>query len=208
LKNAKPEDAVIIFVAGHGLLDNNFDYFYATHDIDFNNPRARGVSYEMLESLLSLTKAYEKLLIMDNCHSGELDKEEVEEGKNEDVNLGDVEFRAVGVSVREKEGFGMENTKELMDEMFADVRKGTGATVISSAGGAEYAMESSEWKNGLFTYCLLEGLTSKKADANRDNEINVSEIRSYVYEQVTLLSNGKQKPTARSENLSVDYRIW
>ncbi len=208
LKNAKPEDAVIIFVAGHGLLDNNFDYFYATHDIDFNNPRARGVSYEMLESLLSLTKAYEKLLIMDTCHSGELDKEEVEEGKNEDVNLGDVEFRAVGVSVREKEGFGMENTKELMDEMFADVRKGTGATVISSAGGAEYAMESSEWKNGLFTYCLLEGLTSKKADANRDNEINVSEIRSYVYEQVTLLSNGKQKPTARSENLSVDYRIW
>jgi WD40 repeat protein/uncharacterized caspase-like protein len=208
LSNAKPEDAVIIFVAGHGLLDRNLDYYYATHDVDFNEPNLDGVSYELLESLLSVTKAYEKLLIMDTCHSGELDKEEVEEGKNEDVNLGDVEFRAVGVSVREKEGFGMENTKELMDEMFTDVRKGTGATVISSAGGAEFAMESPEWKNGLFTYCLLQGLTSKEADFNKDDEIRVSELRTYVYDKVTALSNGKQKPTARSENLSVDYRIW
>lgn len=208
LANAKPEDAVIIFVAGHGLLDRNLDYYYATHNIDFNAPELDGVSYELLESLLSITKAYEKLLIMDTCHSGELDKEEVEEGENEDVNLGDVEFRAVGVSVREKEGFGMNNTKELMDEMFTDVRKGTGATVISSAGGAEFAMESAEWKNGLFTYCLLKGLTSKAADANKDDEIRVSELRSYIYDQVTTLSNGKQKPTARSENLSVDYRIW
>ncbi len=208
LRNAKPEDAVIIFVAGHGLLDKNLDYFYATYDVDFNEPSMKGVPYELLESLLSITKAYEKLLIMDTCHSGELDKEEVEEGKNEDVNLGDVEFRAVGVSVREKEGFGMENTKELMDEMFADVRKGTGATVISSAGGAEFAMESPEWNNGLFTYCLLNGLTSKEADANHNNEITVSELRDHVYKKVTELSNGKQKPTARSENLSVDYRIW
>jgi WD40 repeat protein/uncharacterized caspase-like protein len=208
ISNAKPEDAVIIFVAGHGLLDKHLDYYYATHNVDFNEPNLDGVSYELLESLLSITKAYEKLLIMDTCHSGELDKDEVEEGKNEDVNLGDVQFRAVGVSVREKEGFGMENTKELMDEMFTDVRKGTGATVISSAGGAEFAMESAEWKNGLFTYCLLEGLTSKAADANHDNEIKVSELRDYVYTQVTKLSNGKQKPTARSENLSIDYRIW
>jgi WD40 repeat protein len=208
VRHAQPEDAVIIFVAGHGLLDSNLDYYYATHNVDFNDPSQEGVSYELLESLLSITKAYEKLLIMDTCHSGELDKEEVEEGKNADVNLGEVEFRAVGVSVREKEGFGMENTKELMDEMFTDVRKGTGATVISSAGGAEFAMESSEWKNGLFTYCLLEGLTSKAADANHDGEIKISELRDYVYAQVTKLSNGKQKPTARSENLSVDYRIW
>ncbi|CAG5086141.1 caspase family protein [Parvicella tangerina] len=208
LAKANENDAVIIFVAGHGLLDENLDYFYATHDIDFNDPSEKGVSYDMLEELIAAVKAYQKLLIMDTCHSGELDKEEVEENKNEDVRLGDVEFRAVGAGVRQKEGFGFENAGELMESMFVDVRKGTGATVISSAGGAEFAMESAEWKNGLFTYCLLNGLKSRSADQNRDGQIHVSELRSYVYDEVTKLSGGKQRPTARAENLSIDYRVW
>lgn len=208
LADAKEGDAVIIFVAGHGLLDENLDYYYATHDVNFDKPSEGGVSYDMLESLIAAVKAYQKLLIMDTCHSGELDKEEVEESKNEDVRMGDVEFRAVGAGVRQKEGFGFENAGELMETMFVDVRKGTGATVISSAGGAEFAMESSEWKNGLFTYCLLNGLESKAADTNRDGEIHVSELRSYVYDEVTKLSGGMQKPTARAENLSIDYRVW
>lgn len=208
LSGATEGDAVIIFVAGHGLLDENLDYYYATHDVDFNNPSERGVSYDMLESLIAAVKAYQKLLIMDTCHSGELDKEEVEESKAEDVRLGDVEFRAVGAGVRQKEGFGFENAGELMENMFVDVRKGTGATVISSAGGAEFAMESSQWQNGLFTYCLLNGLQTKKADSNHDGEIHVSELRAYVYDEVTKMSGGKQKPTARAQNLSIDYRVW
>lgn len=208
LRGAKEDDAVIIFVAGHGLLDENLDYYYATHDIDFNDPSVRGVSYELLESLIASAKAYQKLLIMDTCHSGELDKEEVEESKSEDVKLGDVEFRAVGAGVRQKTGFGFENAGELMENMFVDVRKGTGATVISSAGGAEFAMESAEWQNGLFTYCLLSGISEKKADLNHDGQIHVSELRSYVYGEVIYLSEGKQKPTARAENLSIDYRVW
>lgn len=208
LADAKEGDAVIIFVAGHGLLDEHLDYYYATHDVNFDKPSEGGVSYDMLEALIAAVKAYQKLLIMDTCHSGELDKEEVEESQNEDVRMGDVEFRAVGAGVRQKEGFGIENAGELMETMFVDVRKGTGATVISSAGGAEFAMESAEWKNGLFTYCLLNGLESKEADANKDGEIHVSELRSYVYDEVIKLSNGKQKPTARAENLSIDYRVW
>jgi WD40 repeat protein len=208
LADATEDDAVIIFVAGHGLLDENLDYYYATHDVNFDNPSEGGVSYDLLEELIAAVRAYQKLLIMDTCHSGELDKEEVEAAENEDVRLGDVEFRAVAAGVRQKEGFGFENAGELMETMFVDVRKGTGATVISSAGGAEFAMESAEWKNGLFTYCLLNGLTSKKADQNFDGAIHVSELRAYVYDEVTKLSGGKQKPTARAENLSIDYRVW
>lgn len=208
LASAKPQDAVILFVAGHGVLDDQLDYFFATYDIDFNNPSENGVSYSVFEEILANVRSYRKLLIMDTCHSGELDKEEVEMEQSADVKEGDVTFRAAGAGVRQKEGFGMQNSVELMQEMFSDVRKGTGATVISSAGGAEYAMESDEWKNGLFTYCLLNGLKQKKADANFDGEINVSELREYVYNAVKTLSDGKQKPTARSENLSLDYRVW
>ena len=186
----------------------NYNYFFATHDIDFNKPGENGLPYEALESLLANTKAYRKLLIMDTCHSGELDKEEVEESKNEDVRIGDVQFRSVNSALKLKESFGVENVNEMMEMLFTDVRKGTGATVISSAGGVEFAMESDTWKNGLFTYCFINGLTDKSTDTNYDGIITVSEIRAYVYKNVTLLSKGRQKPTAKSENLSVDFRVW
>lgn len=208
LKSARPNDGVIIFIAGHGVLDANLDYYYATYDIDFDNPGERGLPYEELEKLLSEVKAFRKLLIMDTCHSGELDKEEVEKSNEVEVEVGDVGFRAAGQGIREKEGFGVENTVELMESLFSDVRKGTGATVISGAGGAEFAMESDEWNNGLFTYCLLYGLTSGEADLNHDNKIHVSEIRKYVYDKVNTVSGGRQRPTAHSENISLDYRIW
>jgi len=208
LKDAKPNDGVIIFIAGHGVLDANLDYYYATYDIDFDNPGEKGLPYEALEQILSEVKAFRKLLIMDTCHSGELDKEEVEKSNEVEVEVGDVGFRAAGQGIREKEGFGVENSIELMESLFSDVRKGTGATVISGAGGAEFAMESDEWNNGLFTYCFLYGLTSGEADLNNDKQIHVSEIRKYVYDRVNKLSSGKQRPTARSENISLDYRVW
>ena len=110
--------------------------------------------------------------------------------------------------MRKKEGFGFENSLELMEDIFSDTRKGSGATVISSAGGAEYAMESDEWRNGLFTYVFLSGLTNNKADLNQDGVIQVSEIRAYVNQRVKELSLGKQIPSSREENISQDYIIF
>jgi hypothetical protein len=208
LAEANPDDAVVIFVAGHGVLNENFDYFFGTYDMDFNDPAVLGLPYEVLEEILAETKAIKKLLIMDTCHSGEVDKDELEATEDQPEPEGDIEFRAAGAGVRTKEGMGVENSAELMQDLFSDLRKGSGATVISSAGGAEYAMESAEWKNGLFTYCLLKGLKSMEADYDKDNMVQISEIRKYVYEQVSSLSQGKQRPTARSENINLDYRVY
>jgi hypothetical protein len=95
-----------------------------------------------------------------------------------------------------------------LQDVFSDTRKGSGATVISSAGGAEYAMESDVWKNGLFTYVLLYGLGHPEELGNFDSQISVSEIRAYVNQKVEDLSDGKQIPTAREENISQDYIIF
>jgi WD40 repeat protein len=208
LKTAKTNDVVMLFVAGHGVLDQNLDYYYATWDLDFQKPSGRGISYAELEELFDGIKAIRKLLIMDTCHSGELDKDDVEQVLADPVETGDVVFRS-GASVTEiRERQGLKKTNEVMKEMFNDLNRGTGATVISSAGGAEFAMESAEWKNGLFTYCLLSGLRSGTADLNKDGRIFISELRSYVQMTVTELSKGKQMPAARFENISLDYAIW
>ncbi|MBI3135682.1 MAG: caspase family protein [Bacteroidetes bacterium] len=202
------EDVAVIFIAGHGVLNIDFDYFFATYDIDFDNPELAGLSYDAIHALLNQVRSYRKLLIMDTCHSGELDKEEIERGPEPEAEVGGVEFRSAGVAVRSKEGFGFENSIELVQDMFSNTQKGSGATVISSAGGAEYAMESDQWKNGLFTYAFLSGLTNMAADLNKDGSISVTEIRSFVNVSVKELSKGKQIPSSREENISLDYIIF
>ncbi|HLP12475.1 MAG TPA: caspase family protein [Flavobacteriales bacterium] len=207
LQKAKRDDVVIITVAGHGVLDKDFNYYLATYDMDFNNPAERGLPYEELEALVDGIAPLKKVIFIDACHSGEVDKEEVEQLAMANTNAGEIKFRATGVGIQKK-NLGLKSTSELMSEMFTDLRKGTGATVISSAGGVEYAMESDQWKNGLFTYCLLHGLKDKAADANNDGQIMLSELQQYLRTEVTRLSKGAQQPTSRIENLSMDFRVW
>jgi WD40 repeat protein len=206
--NCSHEDVAIIFIAGHGVLNVDFDYFYATYDMDFDHPEKRGLSYDVIHAMLNRIKSYRKLLIMDTCHSGELDKEEIELGPEPELEIGGIEFRSAGVGIRQKEGFGFENSLELVQDIFSDTQKGSGATVISSAGGAEYAMESDQWKNGLFTYAFLSGLTNYAADQNYDRQITVSELRTFVNAKVRDLSGGKQIPSSREDNISLDYIIF
>jgi uncharacterized caspase-like protein len=209
LEHATVNDEVIIFYAGHGVLDQNLDYYLASSDINFNNPAERGISYKMLERVLDGIKPLKKVLMIDACHSGEIDKEEVELALVDKKQVGDVVFRSAGAGlISTNNSLSLKNTSELTKELFTDLRRGTGATVISSAGGGEYAMESDEWKNGLFTYCLIDGISTRKADLNRDGKIQLSELQNYVQEQVVALSRGKQQPTSRIENITMDFLVW
>jgi uncharacterized caspase-like protein len=125
------------------------------------------------------------------------------------TTYGEITFRSAGAGVITKSNnLGLKNTSELTKELFTDLRRGTGATVVSSAGGGEYAMESGEWKNGLFTYSLINGIQSKKADLDKDGKIMLSELQKYVQTQVVELSGGKQQPTSRIENIAMDFRVW
>lgn len=208
LSQAKRDDVVIFFIAGHGVLNKTLDYYYCTYDMDFLFPEKNGISYAELEILFDGIKAIRKLLIMDTCHSGEVDKNDLEEIAFVYAENDDISFRSTNVNTTYREAQGLEKTNEAVKEMFNDLRRGTGATVLSSAGGAEYAMESDQWKNGLFTYCLLEGLQTKNADADKNGEIMLSELQNYITLKVAEISNGRQMPTSRVENLSLDYRIW
>jgi uncharacterized caspase-like protein len=93
-----------------------------------------------------------------------------------------------------------------MQELFADLRRGTGAVVIASAGGAEFALESEKWKNGVFTHAVLRGLKGE-ADRNKDGRVQVSELRDFVEPVVRRLTAGRQVPTTRRENLALDFAV-
>ncbi|HAS41578.1 MAG TPA: hypothetical protein DCS93_13945 [Microscillaceae bacterium] len=214
LLNTKVDDYVVVFYAGHGLLDAKQDYFLGTYAVNFENPQEGGLPYQQLENLMDGIPARQKLLMVDACHSGEVDKDNYEElAVNTDDNK--VTFRgfskvkkSLKQTTQKTRSIGLSNSYQLMKEIFTDLRKGTGATILSSAGGGEFALESAEWNNGVFTYSVLSGLKSKKADQNKDGKIMLSELQTYLYNQVQKLTKGKQHPTSRIKNVSNDFRIW
>lgn len=215
LLKSNVEDQVVLFVSGHGLLDYNYDFYLASYDMDFADPSARGVSYELLNDLLDSIPARKKLFMMDACHSGEIDKEELivsVEIENVVGMKSGVKSYSYKSGLEERGGggasAGLQNSFKLMQEYFSDLNRGSGTVVISAAAGEGYAMESDLWKNGIFTYSFLEGIKTKKADSNSDGEISVSEIRKYVFTKVKFLTGGQQSPTSRQENLEYDFRVW
>jgi uncharacterized caspase-like protein len=225
LKQSKLNDLVVVFAAGHGMTDEQSNYYFGTHDIDPKHPATNGLPYEEFENLLDGIPALQKVLLLDTCFSGEIEKDQpvvVAQAETGGTRAGTVKMRsfkaARGVSVVADTGEGQASAasgQRLSNDMlkfqqdwFADLRRGTGAAVISSSSGNEYSLEGEQWKNGVFTYALLTGLKNRGADANKDQTITVSELQAYVIDQVRKLTEGGQNPTVRRENLEYDFAVY
>lgn len=204
------DDVVIISLSGHGVLDQNYNWYYATYDMNFDQPSLFGLLYEEIESLLEDIPARKKVLLIDACHSGEVDKEYFAE-VSKLSNTKEVTSIPIGGKgsqpVNTKPKVGLENSFDLMKQRFTNLSKNNGSVVISAAGGMEYAYEGERWSNGVFTYCLINGLEQSKADKNKDSKVMINELKNYVSREVEKLTKGKQKPTSRQENIENDFGL-
>ncbi|WP_375753702.1 caspase family protein [Vibrio sp. HN007] len=208
IQKAGPNDRLIVFFAGHGMLDQQENYFFGTTDINPELPQERGLSYKAITDLIASSPSRYKLLLLDTCHSGEVN--DLALAANRPVAEG-VISRGFNVKKRKSKGESKDNLKQsyqLLQSAFVDLRASTGAVIISAAGGLEYALEESRYKNGVFTSSVLKGLAEQKADSNGDGVITTSELRDYTYSEVTRLTGGAQTPTTRSYNLDVDFALY
>ncbi|WP_190995042.1 caspase family protein [Sphingobacterium micropteri] len=211
LSKTNVDDMVIISFSGHGVLDKEYNWYYATYDMDFEQPSGYGLRYEEIESLLDNIPARKKILLIDACHSGEVDKEYLTKETVSSTALAAITSLPVGGRGAEaidlNPTVGLENSFELMNELFANLSKGNGAVAVSAAGGTEYAFEGEQWNNGVFTYSFINGLKYGKADSNKDGKITVNELKNYVSQEVEKLTEGRQKPTSRQENIENDFSL-
>jgi WD40 repeat protein len=204
LAEAGPDDTVIVFLAGHGLLDDTGNYYFGAYDVDFDHPAGSGVPYSALLALLADCRARRKLLLIDTCYSGETDPS---------AGAGiaaDTAARAAtpgGRGARLASARPTSNDEDafaLEQELFANLDPRSGATVIAAARGNETAGET--LKHGIFTACVLDGLRGA-ADANHDGQILVSELREYVTAEVSRRTGGRQRPITREENVDNDFEV-
>ena len=207
-KNTTINDKVIISCSSHGLLDDSRNFYLAMHDVDFDNPKKRGLKYEELENLLDGIPARQKLLLLDACNSGENDKTEIlkQELKQNNKNMDTIHLfatRSLKVNFEEE---NKSNFKK-MNELFVNVRNNTGAVIISAAGGQESALEAievdgEEIENGAFTYSILECL-----ELNKGKELKVNQLKNYTEKRVEQITKGKQIPTSRQETMEIDWIV-
>lgn len=201
LNKADVNDLVIISFCGHGVLDDDLNWYFGTSDMDFDDPAGKGLPYDLLESLTTGVRARQKLVTIDACHSGEIDTEEIK-GSEEVSVEGNVKGFARGSKVVQSKNKS-KSTYALMKELFSDIESGNGTVVISASGGMEFAFETKEYQNGVFTYSLM-----KKLDESIWNSLNVSELQDHVISEVFKLTDGMQRPTIRAGNLASDWVVW
>lgn len=208
LAQSHPNDLVIVFAAGHGMTDVQQNYYFGTYDIDSDRPQVDGLPYDELEGLLDGIPALKKLLLVDTCFSGEIDKDEVVAVAGPTPSSdGTVKRRTFKESAGVGSAQAATRRAKHYQDVFVDLRRGTGALVISSASADEYALEGGQWHNGVFTYALLSGLKGE-ADANKDGMITADELQTYVLAKVRQLTGGMQNPTIRRDNLDFDFPIY
>lgn len=197
-----PDDVAVLFLAGHGLLDEANAWWFLTHDGDPEHPRGRCVAYHEIEGLLDGIPARRRLLLMDACHAGEVDAAALAPRPG-------VQVRAVR-GLRRIDAAGSAADAELMRDTFVDLRRAAGAVVIAASAGQQVAYEDDRWQGGAFTRALLDALEDRSADADGDGALSAHEWRAAVAERVRALTGGLQVPVQRADNPLADIvlRRW
>lgn len=199
LAKAQPQDHVVMYCAGHGMLDDKLEYHYAPHTFNADNIAASGIAMDTLLDILESTPARNRLLLLDTCHSGTMGEEGEEKmalamGKLPQ-GVRAIQHRGMKVTKADS-SLNNAQKKRYIEELFATGTTRRGINVLAGAAGAEFALESGEWKNGVFTAAVIEALSGAAlADNNKDGQVDVAELYESVKASVSERSGGAQQPT-------------
>lgn len=166
LKQAQPEDAVVVYFSGHGISDRD-RFFLIPHDLGYKGPRAalgveglqtifaHSISDVELEDALLPIDADQLLLVIDACKSGQA------------LNA-------------EEERRGPMNTRGL-----AQLAYEKGMYVLTASQSNEVAFESKALKHSYLAFALVEeGIKYGSADMDHDGRILLQEWFAYATERV------------------------
>ena len=209
LANATENEEVVAFCAGHGVLDSNLDYVYASHEFDSANPSETGIKLDELVDAIGSSKSLKRILLLDTCHSGQVgEKDEMLLAQmNTELPKGVRAVKQRGMSVKPVAGLSAEGQQRFIEEMFLLPGIHRGINIIGASGGAEFALESAQWNNGVFTASIIEALRDKKADLNGDARISVGELRDFLGQRVSELTKGAQKPSVVAAERDQDFDL-
>ncbi|HVQ38517.1 MAG TPA: caspase family protein [Pyrinomonadaceae bacterium] len=172
----KPEDAVVVYFAGHGTAQQN-QFYLITHDLGFSGARnqidaaalqtivTRSISDRELERSFESVDAGQFLLVIDACNSGQ------------------------ALEAAEKRR-GPMNSRGL-----AQLAYEKGMYVLTAAQSYQAAMEAAKLGHGYLTFALVEeGLKTSAADLQPvDGQVFLKEWLDYATQRVPQMQEEKLK---------------
>lgn len=157
-------DVAVLFLAGHGVTDDDGTYYFLPWGGDPDHLKRSGVIYHEIRNTLTALPG-KALLFIDTCHAGNV----------------------LGSSARRA---GNSDMAAMINELTSAEN---GVIVFSASTGRQYSLENPAWGNGAFTKALVEGLKGA-ADYRRTGRITYKMLDVYVSERVKTLTGGKQTP--------------
>lgn len=204
IENAKENDTLVLFIAGHGLHDKGPEakYYYILYDTDINNLSGTAADFELIENILQGIKPRHKLFLMDTCESGELDDIYIDYTSilKDNSRIASRSIKRISDSSQKKtEGkrYYLYNTNRYI---YNNLLRRTGTIVFSACKGSEYSYEDDKYENGFFTEELIVVLTKTESE-----RININDFKNQVIEGVNIISSGLQNPTIVLDNIYVNF---
>jgi uncharacterized caspase-like protein len=167
IKPAEPEDAVIVYFAGHGTTQKS-RFYLIPHDLGYDGPidginenslntmLAHSISDRELEQAFEHIDASDLLMVIDACNSGQaLESDEKRRGPMNSKGLAQLAYEK-------------------------------GLYILTAAQGYQAALEAAELGHGFLTYALVEeGLKNGAADTEpKDGKILIREWVDYAVARV------------------------
>jgi uncharacterized caspase-like protein/tetratricopeptide (TPR) repeat protein len=192
LRQSKPDDFFVIFIAAHGVLAPQFDTrqgrtletpYFILYDTDPRQMAATGLPMRTFEDAMRTIPARKGLVLTDTCHSA-----------------------GVQLAGRGGEATTRANS-QLIDELKKNDAQGVG--YLWAADQTEVSLEDPELNqgqgqgHGVFTYFLLEGLRGN-ADQNVDGIVTFDELKKYVREKVATYTDNKQNPGGNTTSIETN----
>jgi len=184
----QPEDAVIVFFAGHGTAHGN-QFYLMPHDLGYRGRRDRlsrvglqtilrhSISDRDLEKLFEGIDAGQLLLVIDACNSGQaLEAEEKRRGPMNSKGLAQLAYEK-------------------------------GMYVMTAAQSYQAAMEAAKFGHGYLTYALIEeGLKKGAADREpRNGTIDIREWLNFATDEVPKMQEQTSLDALRSRKRYVVF---
>ncbi len=170
LLQARPDDTIVVFTAGHGVRSASSEYWFLTSSATPARPYS-GINRATLESLVTWDKlhASRRVLLIDTCHAGK-----AFEGTRGERGL--AAFR--------------------QDEVDAALAGSSGLYIFAATSDDAFAREQEG--NGIFTRAILDGLAGAADEGSfgdKDGYVGVSELMQFARYAVLEKSAGRQVPT-------------
>lgn len=172
-KECRPSDILIVYFSGHGITYGEAEkaqFYYLTKDIaseDLSDPEVRqnfALSSDEMTELIKKNPARKQVLIIDACNSGKV-VEALTAVDQKDLNP--TQIRA------------LERMKDR-----------TGMFILTGSAADMVSYEASQYGQGLLTYSLLEGMSKRAYEA--DKNVDVMALFQHARDKVPELARSIQ----------------